>query len=60
VAITLPRDGAGWGSAEVVLEARRADGSPAAIEADAASGTGTLRVTVTDRSVAAPVSVRVR
>lgn len=60
VAVTLPREGAGWGTAEVVLEARRADGSPAAIEADAASGTGTLRVTVTDRSVAAPVSVRVR
>ena len=60
VAVTLPRAGTGWGSAEVVLEARRADGSPAVIEADAASGTGTLRITVTDRSAAAPVSVRVR
>lgn len=60
VAVTLPRAGAGWGAAEIVLEARRADGSPAFIEADAATGTGTVRITVTDRSAPSPVSVRVR
>ena len=60
VAVTLPRAGAGWGTSEIVLEARRADGAPATIEAGAADAAGTLRIPVTDRSAAAPVSVRVR
>jgi hypothetical protein len=60
VAVSLPREGSAWGEAEVVLEARRADGSPAGVEADAALGTGTLRIGVTDATAAAPVRVRVR
>jgi hypothetical protein len=60
VAVSLPREGSAWGQADVVLEARRADGSPAAIEAGAAAGTGTLRVGVTDSLAGSPVRVRVR
>lgn len=60
VAVSLPREGSAWGQADVVLEARRADGSPAAIEAGAAAGTGTLRVGVTDALAGSPVRVRVR
>jgi hypothetical protein len=60
VAVSLPREGSAWGQTDVVLEARRADGSPAAIEAGAAAGTGTLRVGVTDSLAGSPVRVRVR
>ena len=60
VAVSLPREGSAWGQAEVALEARRADGAPAVIEAGAAAGTGTLRIGVTDALAGSPVRVRVR
>lgn len=61
VEVVFGRDASGaWRAEELVLEARRANGTPATVRAGGASGTGTVRVPVSIDGAGAAVDVQVR
>ena len=60
VEVVFGRDAAGWRAEELVLDARRADGTPATVRAGQGSGTGSLTVRVTPEDAGRPIAVQVR
>lgn len=61
VEVVFGRDAAGaWRAEELVLEARRANGTAATVRAGGASGTGTVKVPLSAELVGRPVDVQVR